>query len=86
MSNKVNKPTQIILNLNQKAEILKKSDSGVNGKRLALDYGVTEAAISKIKKKREDILNAVSNTLESALIHYTNQNMPILRKMCMNGF
>lgn len=66
MSNKTNKSTQIRLNLTEKAKILKKSDSGVSGKRLAFDYGVSEAAISKIKKKREEILHAVSNTLESA--------------------
>lgn len=65
MSNKTNKSIQIRLNLTEKAEILKKSDSGVSGKRLAFDYGVSEAAISKIKKKRGEILHAVSNTLES---------------------
>jgi DDE superfamily endonuclease/Tc5 transposase DNA-binding domain/CENP-B N-terminal DNA-binding domain len=66
MSKKAIKPNQIRLNLNQKVEILKKSDGGVSGKRLALDFNVSEAAISKIKKKRSDILGAVSNTLESA--------------------
>lgn len=60
------KPTQVRLKLEEKAEILKKTDKGVNGKRLALEYGVSEAAISKIKKKRHEILEAVSNTFESA--------------------
>lgn len=66
MSQKSQKPTQVRLKLEEKAEILKKLDKGVNGKRLAFDYGVSEAAISKIKKKRHEILEAVSNTFESA--------------------
>lgn len=61
----MNKPNQVRLSLDQKVSILKKSDGGVSGKRLALDFNVSEAAISKIKKKRDDILSAVSNTLES---------------------
>lgn len=66
MLKKVQKPRQIRLTLEQKAEILKKSDNGVSGKRLSLDYGVSEAAISKIKGKRQEILEAVSNTFERA--------------------
>lgn len=60
------KPSQNRLNLEQKAEILRKIDEGVHGKRLALNYGVSESAITKMKKKRVEILAAVSNTFEGA--------------------
>lgn len=67
MPKTVNKSNQSRLSLDQKISILKKSDKGVSGKRLALDFNVSGAAISKIKKKRDDILSAVSDTLESAM-------------------
>lgn len=87
MSTKVQKSLQNRLKLEDKVEILKKSDKGVNGKRLALEYGVSEAAICKIKKKRLEILEATSNTLESAQKkkRFTNQNSSTLKIVCMNG-
>lgn len=60
------KPKQIRLDLNQKVEILKKIDSGVNKNRLALDYGVNKSSITRINKNRQAILEAVSNTFEKA--------------------
>lgn len=50
------------LNLIQKAEILRKSDSGVSGKRLAEDYHVAQSTISYIKKQRVEIFNAVASS------------------------
>ncbi|XP_049302053.1 jerky protein homolog-like [Bactrocera dorsalis] len=66
MPTKQRKSLQIRLNLHQKAEILRKLDEGIHGNRLALDYNVSKAAISKIKKKRHEILEAVANTHEVA--------------------
>lgn len=54
------------LNLSQKAEILRKLDSGISGKRLAQDYKVSEGTITYIKKKREEILNAIANSCDEA--------------------
>lgn len=65
MMKRVQKPKQVRLKLEQKVEILKKLENGVHGNRLAADYGISKVAISKIKKKRSEILEAVSNTLES---------------------
>ncbi|XP_029404952.2 jerky protein homolog-like [Bactrocera dorsalis] len=53
---------QTRLNFVQKTEIIAKIDKGVSGKQLAFDYGVCEATITKIKKKRFEILEAVSNS------------------------
>lgn len=64
MSKSVQKRKQIRLNLNQKVEILKKIDSGINKNRLAFDYSVNKSTITKIEKKRQEILAAVSNTIE----------------------
>ncbi|XP_039954309.1 jerky protein homolog-like [Bactrocera tryoni] len=66
MPTKQRKSLQIRLNLHQKAEILRKLDEVIHGNRLALDYNVSKAAISKIKKKRHEILEAVANTHEVA--------------------
>lgn len=54
------------LTLEQKADILKKLDTGVRANRLALDYGITSAAISQIKKKKEQILEACANSFQEA--------------------
>lgn len=54
------------LTLEQKSDILKKLDSGVRGNRLALDYSVTEAAISQIKKWKQEILEACASTFQEA--------------------
>lgn len=37
----------------------------MKGNRFALEYGISTAAISKIIKNREEILKAVSNSLET---------------------
>lgn len=57
-----NKPKQKRLNLEEKVQILKKLDEGVRGNRLAIDFGVSEAAISQVKKQRDQIYEAVSKT------------------------
>lgn len=54
------------LTLEQKAEILKKLDSGVRANRLARDYGVTEGAITYIKKKKQEIFDACANSFHEA--------------------
>lgn len=63
---KQKKSSQIRLDLQQKVEILKKLDQGIHGKRLALNFGVSKVAISKIKKKRNEILETVANTYEKS--------------------
>lgn len=59
-------PKQKRLTLEEKAEILKKLDKGVRANRLALDYGVSEAAISQYKKKKQEIFDACANTFQEA--------------------
>lgn len=54
------------LNLQEKVQVLKKLDSGVRANRVALDFGVTEGAISQIKKQKEKIYAAVSQTYQEA--------------------
>lgn len=49
------------LNFTQKADILAKLDSGVSGNHLAKKYGVAKSTISRIKKYRSDIENAIAN-------------------------
>lgn len=58
------KPKQNRLSLEQKVTVLKKLDEGVRANRLASDYGVTESAISQIKRKRSEILAAVTSTYQ----------------------
>lgn len=52
------------LTLKQKVEILKKLDNGVRANRLALEFGVSEAAISQIKKKKHEIFDACANSFQ----------------------
>lgn len=59
-------PKQKRLTLEQKSVILQKLDSGVRANRLALDYKVSEAAISQIKRKKQEILDACANTFHEA--------------------
>lgn len=59
-------PKQTRLTLEQKADILRKLGSGVRGNRLALDYGVSEAAISQVKKRKQEIFDACANTFQDA--------------------
>ncbi|XP_037959308.1 jerky protein homolog-like [Teleopsis dalmanni] len=54
------------LNLQQKVDILRKLDDGIAGNRIALHYGVSKVAISKINKKRQEILKTVAATYGSA--------------------
>lgn len=58
------KPKQVRLSLEQKGVVLKKSDGGIRANRLAIEFGVSESAISQIKSKRKEILNALSNSYE----------------------
>lgn len=58
------KGKQTRLSLEQKVEILGKLDKGVKANRLAIEYAVSESAISQVKKKKADILGAVSETVE----------------------
>lgn len=54
------------LNIQEKVEILKKLESGVRANRLAIDFGVTEGAISHIKKQKNQIYTAVAKTYQEA--------------------
>lgn len=59
-------PKQNRLNIAQKYSILKKLDGGIRANRLAIDFKVSEAAISLIKKQKMKILEAVSKNQESS--------------------
>lgn len=56
------KQKQTRLNLAEKINVLKKLNSGVRANRLAIEFNVSEAAICKIKKNRDQIMQIVSNT------------------------
>lgn len=56
------KPKQIRLSLQQKISVLKKLDDGVRANRVASDFGVSESAISQIKRKKSEILAAIAHT------------------------
>lgn len=56
---------QTRLNMLQKFVILKKLDDGVRANRLAIDFGVSEAAISLIKKQKLRIFEAVAKNQEA---------------------
>lgn len=57
-------PKQKRLGLEEKVNILKKLESGVRGNRLAIDFGVTESAISQIKKQKAEIFKACANSYQ----------------------
>lgn len=57
-------PKRKRLSLEQKAEILDKLNNGIRANRLAIDFGVTESAISQIKKQKNEICAAVSNSYQ----------------------
>lgn len=59
-------PKQNRLSLEDKVEILKRLDKGVRGNRIAADFSITASAVSQIKKQKEAIYTAVSNSLEEA--------------------
>lgn len=54
------------LSLQEKVEVLKRLDSGVRANRVATDFGVTEGAISHIKKQKEQINATVSKTYQES--------------------
>lgn len=54
------------LNAIQKAEILTKLNDGVNGNRLAKEYGVAESTISLLKKRKFDNMLQRSETFNQA--------------------
>lgn len=60
------KPKQNRLSLEDKVKILKKLDENVRANRLALDFGVSTSAISQIKKQKEQIYEAVSESDQEA--------------------
>ncbi|XP_053989837.1 jerky protein homolog-like, partial [Hylaeus volcanicus] len=60
------KKAKTSLNLKQKVDILSKLDKGVNGTKLATEYGVTKSTISYIKSKKSEILSSVTNTNKDA--------------------
>lgn len=81
------KPKQNRLSLEEKATILKKLDEGVRGNRLALDFGVSEGAISRIKKQKDEIYAAVSNTYQGTKKKlFTKLNTMKWKPNCMVGF
>lgn len=80
------KPKQIRLSLQQKGDILKKLDEGIRANRLAIDFGVSESAISQIKQKKGEILVALSNTYQEAKKkHSIKVIIRKLRKHCTIG-
>lgn len=58
------KAKQNRLSLEDKVEILKRLDNGVRANRLALDYSVSESAISQIKKQKDQIYEAASKSYQ----------------------
>lgn len=54
------------LSLQEKVQVLKRLHSGVRANRVAIDFGVTEGAISHIKKQKDQINAAVSKTYQEA--------------------
>lgn len=50
------------LTLEQKVKILNQSSNGITGKRLAMEYGVSESAITYIKSQKTTLLSLFSNT------------------------
>lgn len=61
---KMSAPKKKRLSLEQKVDILKKIDKGVRANRLAIDFGVSESAISQIKKQKLEIYAAVSHSYQ----------------------
>lgn len=61
-----NKRKKNTLSLDNKVKILKRLNEGVHGSRLAQDFNVTKSAISYIKSKKKDIMDAVANTYQEA--------------------
>lgn len=66
MASSGSKPKQKRLTLEEKAAILRKLDEGVRANRLAIDFGVSESAISQIKKQKEQIFEAVAKSYQEA--------------------
>lgn len=60
------KPKQNRLSLDDKAQILRKLDEGVRANRLALDFGISESAVSQIKKQKQQIFEAISKSYQEA--------------------
>lgn len=60
------KRTKKTLSMSEKADILAKLDRGITAKRIAQDYGVSESAITYIKKQKSKILEAVASTSRDA--------------------
>lgn len=84
MSNKRKKNT---LSLDNKMKILKRLNEGVHGSRLAQDFNVTKSAISYIKSKKKDIMDAVANTYQEAKKKlYMVLNIRRWKSVFMSGF
>lgn len=56
------KRKKVTLSLSQKTVIIQKLERGVMAKRIAEEYGVSESAISYIKKQKSQILEAAAST------------------------
>lgn len=52
------------LSIERKVEILGKLEKGFKANRLAIEYNVTESAISQIKKRKTEILDAASKSFQ----------------------
>lgn len=61
-----NKRKKNTLSLDTKVKILKRLNEGVSGNRLAQDFNVAKSAISYIKSKKQEIMDAVSCTYHEA--------------------
>lgn len=66
------------LSVAEKCTILKKLDEGVLANRLAMDFHVSAAAISKIKRKKKTFMvQCPGRVTKSGEKHYTAQNTQI---------
>lgn len=52
--------------IEEKASILQQLESGVRANRLAIDSGISQSAVSQIKKQKDQIHAAVSNSFQEA--------------------
>lgn len=82
-----NKRKKNTLSLDTKVKILKRLNEGVSGNRLAQDFNVAKSAISYIKSKKQEIMDAVSCTYQEAKKKlYTTQNMRKWKSVFISGF
>lgn len=55
-------PKRKHLTLTEKGAILDDIAAGIDGKRIALNRGITESTVSRIKKKKENIRKLIASS------------------------